>query len=455
LSLAPGQIGRRGARSLVFRILTAASDFLVVFVTARGFGAEGRGLYALASLTALIIVTLAGGTATALSADLARGRASVSQLRSASLALAGGLAVPFALAIAVAVAIGWPHDPAILIGAGAAPLIFLTELQIAMYQAQGDPRRMHYVQFAKSFIALVALAVVAVAAPGHTYLALAVWAVVQLLVPATTLYLQHRHLPLTRRGLSPLLRRLLRGGAPVSLANGIVLLNFRIDLIVVAVLLPLKDFGRYSVAVATGETLFLVSRALVTGSFAPVASSDFAESERLTARVVRHTWLPLIGSGLMLSVVMLVLGGPVLGDAFKDTWIYLVILLPGIVAFGVTEILRVFFLVRLERSRQVLVMAGAGTFLNLALALALVPSLKLVGAALSTTISYVAGATYLLFEFGRVTRKRSLRNYLPGGGEMRDYRVVARSLMNSARGALRPRRAQAGAPPLVTEEKER
>jgi O-antigen/teichoic acid export membrane protein len=436
-SLPPGQIGRRGARSLLFRVLTAISDFLVVFVTARGFGAEGRGLYALASVTALIIVTVAGGTATALSAYLARGRASLGQLRSASVALAIALAIFIALWIGVALIVGWPQEPAILIGAGAAPVIFLTELQIALYQAQGDPRRMHYVQFAKSLVALVALAAVAIAAPGHTYLALVVWALTQLLVPAVTLFLQHREAPMTGRGVVPVLGRLVRRGAPVSLANGVTLLNYRIDVLVVAALLPLAKLGTYSVAIATGETLWLVSRALVTGAFAPVASSDQAESIRLTSRVVRHTWLPMIAAGLLLVGVMRVFAGPVLGSAFSDTWIYLAVLLPGIIAFGVTEILRIYFLVRLEHSRQVLIMAGAGTFANLVLAVALVPVIGLVGAALSTTLSYVAGGCYLFFEFARSTGDADIRTYAPGRREMRDYRVVARSLADSARNALR------------------
>jgi O-antigen/teichoic acid export membrane protein len=326
------------------------------------------------------------------------------------------------------------HDqPAIVIGAAAAPVIFLTELQIALYQAQGDPRRMHYVQLAKSLVALGALTVVAIVAPGRTYLALIVWAVAQVVVPAITLWLQNRETPLLWRGMRPLLRRLLRGGGPVSLANGIILFNYRVDLIVVAVLLPISDLGRYSVAVATGETLWLVSRALGTGAFAPIASSDQAESARITARVVRHAWLPLIGAGVALVIVMRLFAGPVLGSAFADTWLYLAVLLPGIVAFGSSESLRIFFLVRLEHSRQVLIMAIGGTIANLVLALALVPPLGLVGAALSTSISYVAGAFYLFVEFARHTGAGDPRTFAPGRTEMRDYRVLARSLVSSAR----------------------
>jgi hypothetical protein len=64
----PG-IARKGARVLVFRIATAASDTLVVVVTARALGADGRGLYALASFTAAAVASMVGGTAMSLSAE--------------------------------------------------------------------------------------------------------------------------------------------------------------------------------------------------------------------------------------------------------------------------------------------------------------------------------------------------------------------------------------------------
>jgi peptidoglycan biosynthesis protein MviN/MurJ (putative lipid II flippase) len=80
-----------------------------------------------------------------------------------------------------------------------------------------------------------------------------------------------------------------------------------------------------------------------------------------------------------------------------------------------------------------LIMAIGGTIANLVLALALVPPLGLVGAALSTSISYVAGAFYLFVEFARLTGAGDPRTFAPGRTEMRDYRVLAGSLANSAR----------------------
>ena len=68
-------------------------------------------------------------------------------------------------------------------------------------------------------------------------------------------------------GIRALTTRLLRRGMPITLANTILRLNYRVDVFVVAALLPLADVGKYSVAVAAGEVLWEVSRSLITGAY--------------------------------------------------------------------------------------------------------------------------------------------------------------------------------------------
>src|SRR6185436_19711086 len=97
---------------------------------------------------------------------------------------------------------------------------------------------------------------------------LLVWALVQFVVPAFTLRVQRRQARFDFRGLRPLLARLIRRGVPVSLANGMAKVTYRLDLVVVAALLTVADVGRYSVALAAGESLLLLSRAALTGAYA-------------------------------------------------------------------------------------------------------------------------------------------------------------------------------------------
>src|SRR5690606_13540790 len=145
---------RGGVRSLVFRVVSAASDFLVVVVTTRGFGAEGRGLYALTAFALTATGMLLGGPSVVMRAEIGRKRASLAGLFAASLSLSWGVRL-VALVVAPPLLAAWPGATILpYIAIAIAPML-LMELQISLYQALGDVRRMHYVWLARSVVPLI------------------------------------------------------------------------------------------------------------------------------------------------------------------------------------------------------------------------------------------------------------------------------------------------------------
>lgn len=427
---------RGGVRSLVFRILTAASDFMVVLVTARGFGAEGRGVYTLTSLAVTSIVILVGGPQLPMRSEVGRNRVPLGTLHTACVVLSG-LTLVAGLIVAPALLVLFPDSRIPVYAALAAPLFMLVQLQISLYQAQGDVRRMHYVGLAQSAVSLAALTFVAVVATGEIATAMLVWACVQVIVPFVTLRAEARQAGFSREGLRPLLRRLVRRGIPVSIANGLGLVGYRVNLIVVAALLTVADVGRFSVAIVAGEVLFVISRALLTGAYAPMISSDVGESVRVTVRMLRHALALLIPLGLLLAAVAAVLAAPVLGDEFADVWLLVALLVPGFLGICANEVLANFFIVRLERTRELLWATSAGALANIVLGVAFVSWVGLPGAAIATSVSYIGAALYLLVRFHRAGGPRKVRDYTPGHAELADYK----RLLSAGRGALLARLA--------------
>jgi O-antigen/teichoic acid export membrane protein len=412
---------RGGVRSLIFRVLSAACDFLVVFVTTRGFGAEGRGLYALTSLAVTSTGMLLGGPSVVMRSEIGRKRVPLGRLFAASLVLSAGV-LALSLVVAPGVAAAWPAGSAVVlyVAVAIAPMI-LMEMQISLYQALGDVRRMHYVWLARSVVPLVALAVMAIVAPGHIHLALLVWACVQFIVPAFTLRVQRRQARLDFHRLRPLLARLVRRGIPVSVANGVAKMTYRLDLIVVAVLLTVADVGRYSVAIAAGESLLLLSRAALTGAYAPMISSGLEESIRVTVRTMRHCIALVLPAGVALTLLARVLFEPVFGPDFADVWELVGLLVPAFLAVGLTELLAHFLLVRLERTRELLIACIVTAIANLAGAAVLVTAIGLPGAAISSSVFYCLGVVYLVARLTRSGAPASPRAYLPGAAELSDY----------------------------------
>ena len=411
---------RGGIRSLVFRVVTAASDFLVVLVTTRGFGVDGRGVYALTSFALAAGGMMLGGPTVVIRAEIGRSRASLGAIFAASFVLSAGV-LALALVMAPAVIVAWPASTIPLYVAIALPPMLLTEYHVSLYQALGDMRRMHYVWLARSLVPLMALTVMALVAPDQIHLALFVWAGAQFIVPAFTLAAQRRQTRFKFSGLRPLLGRLIRRGAPVSIANTVARLSYRLDLIVVAALLTIADVGRYSVATAAGETLLLLSRAVMTGAYAPLIGSELSESIRIAVRTMRHCVALVVPAGLLLTLLSAVAMKPVLGPAFADVWVLVGLLIPSFLAVSIAELLINFLVVRLERTREFLLMSMAAGVANLAGAAVLVTVIGLPGAAISSSVTYGFAVLYLLTRFVQAGGPASPRAYLPSGAEVSDY----------------------------------
>lgn len=426
----------------MFRLATALTDSLVVLVTARGFGAAGRGLYTLTAFSAQVIIILIGGASIVMRAEVGRKRVPLGKLYMVCVALSGAALVLAAVVVPVVLLL-WPDATVALCVAIASPFLLLSQLQMSLYQAQGDVRRMHYVGLARSVVPLLALALVSVLSPGHTRTALLVWAGVQVVTPLVTLAAQHRQAGLQWRGTRPLLARLIRRGIPVSVAEGVALLSARVDLVVIATVLSIADAGRYSIAIAAGEILALVARAVSTGAYAPMISSPLPESIRVTVRTLRHFLALLVPGGVVLVLAAAVGAGPLLGPDFSDVWVLVGLLLPGYVGASIGEALINFLVVRLERTREMLLIATGTGALNVCASVALISLLGLPGAAIATSASYGLAALLFLQHFARAGGPRRVRDYVPSSRELADYRALLRALRRRLLGGPARRR---GAP---------
>ena len=439
----PPGVALGGISNLALRIIQALADTLVVFITARGFGADGRGLYALTSLALAFGGVLFGGVAAPLAAEIAHRRAALGQLHASSLgiSLLGG-GIVGALAILVGM---WTDEPALVYAAIVLPFYTLMYFQTALFQATGDVLRFGWFTAAMSISAAVSLGVAAVMFPGDIKKALWIWASSQLLVPIFTLRRQYVHGGFQWDGVRTISRRLLLRGAPFSLANGLQKLNYRVDVFVVAAYLPLASVGAYSVAVATGEALWQLSRAITTGAYSRIIESDNKTSATLSLRVFRHSTLFLaVGGGIVVVLAASTLD-ELLGSEFGDVWYLLALLLPGVIGLGAGEVLRPFMLIRLERSRDFLVAATLGMLVNLILAILLVPAIGLVGAALSTSIAYILGTGYMLFRFATMSGRHDFRAYVPGIAEGSDYYKLGQRVLRRMKGlAARPQGSSDG-----------
>jgi O-antigen/teichoic acid export membrane protein len=201
-----------------------------------------------------------------------------------------------------------------------------------------------------------------------------------------------------------LMRRLFAYGSRVSVGWVFQLINYRADVFVLQAFVPLKDVGIYVVAVLVAELALTAGGALSTSVGALVANYEGEQRQSETiAGSMRH--------GVILTAAtvggLAVVGGFAIriafGSAFTAAITPMYILLPGVFFLGCGSIvagnLRGF-----GRPGVSSLMAAGAVAVTLAFDFALIPSHGIDGAALASTIAYIAYGVAGFIALSRVTK---------------------------------------------------
>lgn len=198
------------------------------------------------------------------------------------------------------------------------------------------------------------------------------------------LFVLHSGARPARRPDVALLRRMLRYGTRVYLANLIAFLVIRADLLLVNAYRGDRQAGLYSVTVAIADALYVVPTAFAVNLFPRVARGGTAER---TAEVFRR--LAILFAGL--CVIAVVLARPaisiVYGHRFTEAATLFYWLVPGTFCLGMLNVLAHHFAGRGYPLGAVLVWFG-GLAVNLTLNLVFLPSSGTFIAALSSSVAY-------------------------------------------------------------------
>lgn len=197
-----------------------------------------------------------------------------------------------------------------------------------------------------------------------------------------------------------LLRPAWRFVAVIGITNVISLLNYRINLFLVERLDGLASAGIYSVAVTVAELLWLVSSAVTTAVYGRIGAADQTVAAQSTLQAVRWGALGvLLASPLLLLVAWWALPA-VLGEAYRPAWWYLLILLPGTLAYSSASGISAYFTNHRGQPWLAGGVALTSMLLNLVLSWWWIPLWGAAGAAVATSVSYgvaiVAGLVLFL-----------------------------------------------------------
>jgi O-antigen/teichoic acid export membrane protein len=390
-------LARASALNLLARMTSGAATLGLAILSTHVLDTHGRGIYAILTTWAGIGATVLTGGTTVLAADLIHHRHDEPMLHGASSAIAvGAAAVLVPLSVLAAQLIGGVAPAALVCTAVLTTLVTYSGFEMALAQARGDVVRVSLTEIALQLFPLLATVVAVLLFPHTVTTLVAAWAAGALITATVQLLAASRtgSLMVVRawRAGASIMRRSVR----VAVANGAGLLFTPNHVLVVAAVLSASAAGVYSIPVALATNLLLLSRSLLTATYHPIMTARQEDVAERLGTAVRHSVIVvLVGGGLSIPVIA-VSAGVVFGSAYSDIWQPYSLLVLASACICVVEVLRHYLLTRLERQNEFVVIVTAMLVVNGLLAAVGAAAFGLVGAALSTTVTYALAAIVLV-----------------------------------------------------------
>lgn len=391
--------------------------------TARAFGPGGKGIISFAAIVLTFAVTTADGLKSAVAYQIGSERRDARAVWHAALRLAALCAIVGTTTL-LSLWHGDPEKIAFLFAACAFPFALYLQAVGVIYQLRDRIERIN-VKNASTIGGGGALAILALVVVAHaplafvlgtwvaTYVVAAVWSsfgVRAMLADAPSPHADEDAVA-RRRSVTgapdadegALARRQAAFGAKAALSSTVTFLALRVDVFIVGAMLSPNALGIYTLALATGEIMWGVSRALQWSSAGRVAMLDASDAAHLTARLVRS----IVALQAMGAVVVFALGpwliAHVYGARFAEAGSVLRLLLPGMILYSADGLLSYFISVRAARPGLLLGLECVTLGVCAAVTLATIGTFGIRGAAIADTVAYVCAYAVKVAIFTRLT----------------------------------------------------
>jgi O-antigen/teichoic acid export membrane protein len=420
-------IPKKSLETLVIRLINQAASVVAGILMARVLGAFGKGIFTYASSITTVIQTISMGQASAVSWQYRRRKRPSAVVLAALQRLLVLGAIPISVIIAV-VALTVRGQRPLLAVAVALPFLFLAQMTLGFFLADGDVRKCN-IQASITSVGFLAALI-----PAYFVFHLGLDATLAIWVGATVcsaLYSLWMLRPYARYGITYVaeaFKEQFMFGLKVSANSVVALLNFRIDVFIILFMLGAKALGIYSIAVGAGELMWQLSRPLGYSAFQRINSDSRDDAIYITAKCVRHA-LAMVGIGcLALFFVAPPLVTLVYGRAFSAAGPALRFLLPGIMAFSMTPFFSGFFTQQLGKPVLPLIVSSASTIICAIITVIAVPHIGIVGGAIGTSVSYTAAFFISMTLFLRETGMPISKLYAFGAEDFRPYKELVSSI---------------------------
>ena len=189
-------------------------------------------------------------------------------------------------------------------------------------------------------------------------------------------------------------------GIKVMMSNLFTFLTYRSDILLIGFFLSQSAVGWYYVSVIIAERLLFLTQ--VTGVVLFPAASSSVENQKKTPLLVRTNLFLVIVGAVLIAVAAPWVIPLFFTNEYVASVLPLILLLPGIAALSIQKVLSADMGAR-GLPKFPLYSSIINFSLNLLLNLILIPKIGIAGAALSSTISYIAAMILQCYFYKRLT----------------------------------------------------
>ena len=414
-------VSRNTVEVLLIRGFGTPLSFLLVVLQSRALEPSGRGGYVIAILGVTLIARLLGDLGTAATNQIGTDETRFSPWTATALRASFALGILAALLLAVSpklVALApsdWvadvPQDVALLTALAVTPALVSRCLSGILLGA-GRVRYWSVIQVLPNVVSLLAFLLLVLVLDQGIEGAIVAYVAGQTFTALVALAVTYRMWAgwLVRHVSWRSLAQLVRLAIAMGLSSFLVLLNYRIELILLQSQEGDEAAGIYANATTIAESLWLITTAIATAVWVPILHEN---EERATRLVTRSAVKGLLFLALAAGVVALVapfLVPRIFSDAFEPSVTPLLFLLPGVIFYGPVQVLTAYVSVRRGRPGYALVGPAASLVVTVSLSAFLIPDHGAKGAAIACSIGYFVGSvgmwTMFLLLVGRFPRLR-------------------------------------------------
>lgn len=220
---------------------------------------------------------------------------------------------------------------------------------------------------------------------------------------------------------------LLATALPVHGTNILHFLNQRADIFFLQASHGAREVGLYALAVSLAQCLLLASSALAQPLLPKLAHASPAEAAEIAARLCRLFLTLAVPGGLGLTALGWWAIPAVFGRDFSASLPSLAVLLPGVIAFGLTNILISYF-VGIDRARLNVAISVAALTVTLVGNLTLTPAYGALGAAGASLLAYGFAGLVSLLAFARISGLPLARTVIPDRNDLQAAFGLVRAL---------------------------